>query len=354
MRARLFARLAVLALAVPAGLAAQSTASTPQPASGYLSRLPAVAAAQACPETDAPREALVNRVREVIEALDTDIAERQRVLKDLRRHNAKSQQQAALGTPGQGGVDPEDMKKLSRAERQKLALQMAEQRYGVSPEEIQKLREMKKAGNTAGAAAWGQAFTAEQQAAAAADPAGAARAQKEAIERARLAGRMQELAQHANAPMAKYEKQMREMAEDSAALAARTALAAQRKSAEAVARCEARVEALKAVYAQETRYCQGMAPRQAAALESLRAGLVNSLGEYAEIDRIEAQMQWLQFGGPATVASQGTPAPRIEPEQDGLSALRAVRSYAKRLDDLFAHNLHGARPQFELHCAGAR
>lgn len=354
MRGRLLVPVALLALGVPASVAAQGTNPNAPAASGYLSRLPAVSAAQACPDADAPREALAARVSEVTEALNADIEERERVLKDLRKRNALAQQQAALGTPGAGGVDPEAMKKMSRAERQKLALQMAEQRYGVSPEEVKKLKEMKQSGNQAGAAAWGQAFSAEQQAAAAANPTGAAQAQKNALESARLAARLQELAQRVNQPIAKYETQMREMAQDPAALAARTALAAQRKSAEAVARCPARVEALKAVFAQETRYCQGMAPRQAGALEALRVGLVASLADYVDIDRAEAQLQWLQWGVQSTAAQQGPSALKIEPEQDGLSALKAVRTYAKRLDDLFAHNLHGARPRFELYCAGAQ
>lgn len=360
MRAQLLAptvrwvALAAVALGLPASMAAPDAPAATQAASAYLSRLPAVSAAQACPDADAPREALAGRVNEVIEALDADIAERERVLKEVRKRNARTQQQAALGTPGEGGVDPDALKKMSRAERQKLAMQMAEQRYGVSPEEVKKLKEMKKSGNQAGAAAWGQAFTAEQQAAAAADPARAAQAQSSGMDTARLAMRMQELAQQVNAPIAKYETQKREMAEDTTALAARTLLAAQRKSAEAVAKCEARVQALKAVYAEETRYCQRMAPRQAAALEGLRTGLVSHLGDYAELDRNEAQIQWLQFGVQSTAAQQGNSALKIEPEQDGLSALKAVRTYAQRLSDLFAHNLHGARPQFEAYCAGAR
>ncbi len=324
------------------------------PATAFLQRLPAVPVGQTCIDNDEPRVAFEARLRETTEALGAEIARRERVLKEVRSRNLKTMQQAQLGTPGVGGVDGEAMKKMSRAEKQQMAQQMMQQQYGVSPEEIAKLKAMKKGGNTAGVAGWGQAFTAEQQAAAAANPAAAAQAQGNAMKTAQLAARQSELAQRIAADQGRHEEQLRELAADPAGLAMLVALDGRRKSAQAVARCEARVEALKAVYAEETRYCQWMAPRHDAILESLRKAFVAHEGDYVELDRNEAQIQWLQFGIQSATARGDAAAPKVEPEQDGLSALKAVASYANRLADAYHYSLHRGRPDFAATCAGAR
>lgn len=322
-----------LALSLPVCALAQSL-----PATAFLQRLPLVSAQHICTDKDAPRTAFQLRLSEVTEALGAEIVRRERVLKDVRRHNQKTTQQALAGTPGVGGVDAEAMKKMSRAERQQLSQQLMLQQYGVSPEEIAKLKAMKKSGNTEGIAGWGKAFSAEQQAAAAANPAAAAQSHGKALQTAQLAERQAVAAQRIGAALTKADVQLRELETDPAGLAELARLGALRQRAAALQPCEARKAALMALYNDETRYCGQMSVRHGAILESLRTAVVALQGEHEDLDRIEAEIQRLQFG--------------IEPvpEQLGLSALKTVRDYAQRLGDAYQYNLHGARPDFATYC----
>jgi hypothetical protein len=327
----------MLALCLPLAAHAQLI-----PAISYFSRLPAAPVGQPCPDASAPRAAFNAQLREVTEALTAQIASRDRVLKDVRSRDLKTLQQAQLGTPGEGGVDGETMKKMSRAERQKMAQQMMEQRYGVTPEEIKKLKQMQRSGNTAGVTGWGQAMADEQQAAAAVDPAKAAQQQKNLMETARLAARQSELVQAVAAAQNKPETQLRELEQDPVGKERLAALALHRQQAEKRTACEAKASAMRSLYAEESAYCAAMAPRHVAILEGWRAAFVAHQGDYDEIDRIQGEIQQLQHGiQPA-------------PEQQGLSALKAVRDYATRLTEAYRFNLHGDPPDFNLYCAGAR
>jgi len=308
------------------------------PATHYLAQLPPLPLGRACPDAQAPRDAFATQWREAQQALNEQIAKREKVLKDVRSRDLQTMQQAQLGTPGEGGVDGETMKGLSREERRKRALQMAEQRHGISAAEIDKLRQMQRSGNTAGLAGWGQALSAEQQAAAQAQPAQAAQAQQGALQVARLAARQAELAQALSRAQANTENRLQEVAQNPAGLELLARLAQRRQMAERASTCEARVDLLKSIYREEQLYCAQLAPRHLGVLNDARQALSGQLAEHDELDRIQAEIQQLQHG--------------IKPaaEQQGLSALKAVRNYITLMGSAYRYELHGERPRFDDFC----
>lgn len=308
------------------------------PASHYLAQLPPLPLGRPCPDAQAPRDAYAEQLREVERALVEQIVKREKVLKDVRSRDMKTMQQAQLGTPGEGGVDGETMKRMSREERRKLAFQMAEQRYGISAAEVDKLKQMQRSGNTAGLAGWGQALSAEQQAAAQAQPAQAAQAQQSAMQVARLAARQAELAQALSRAQGDTEQRLQDVAQHPSGLERLERLALRRQMAERAQTCEARVDVLKGIYREEQLYCAEMAPRHLDALHRARLALPAQLAQHDELERIQAEIQQLQHGiAPA-------------PEQQGLAALKALRSHITLVGSAYRYELHGERPRYDDYC----
>jgi hypothetical protein len=313
-------------------------------ADSYFNELP-MAPRHPCSQNREIREKFNNQVSGIAERLDEDIRERERVIKDAKRRDSKKMQEAVMDQPGFQGVDEETMKRMSREQRKKKAEQLMEQKYGVSMEEIDNLKQMKKEGKIKGVIGWGNAFTAEQQATAAMDPEKAAKTQQKNMETAHLAGEQADLAMKLAEHTGKYDKKNLELADDpqgkqffELVKSRENDLAARQKE---YPPCKTIESMEKEINAAKKTYCNHMSTNYIEILDGLHVSIVEDMGNYDKLDQLQAQIQEIQFG--------------VKPiyEQEGLAALKAVRSYIHQLKKVYQYDLGITLPEDERdRCSG--
>ncbi len=356
-----------------------------RPATAYLEELPLPPDAICVPMPDergrnpdgsTQQERFETRVRQLTAELVAEIESRSRAIKEAgKRGILQPAQEAAMGQPGVNVAEAKANQKLTPQQRRDAAMKKIEQAYGISPAEIDKLKQMKKEGNLAGVQGWGKAVTAERQAAAETDPAKMAQAQKDTMQTALLAKKQAATAQRIAAAVGKHTEGFRELAEseDQKRLMAtyekhlylcdKHQMQAEEKrqaeehrrnpdrqitqeEAEALAdricpkkeSCEARIARSNMAISAAWAYCKHLTPRYVATLQDLKRSLVTHQGDYAELDRIQGDITRLQFG--------------TEPaaEQQGLSLLRAVRDYAQWLAKSYLYKLTNEQHQSAVNC----
>ena len=298
-----------------------------------------------CSQKREVRDQFNNQVSGIAERLDEEIREREQVIKDAKRKDSKKMQEAVMDQPGFQGVDEETMKRMSREQRKKKAEQMMEQKFGVSMDEINNLKQMKKEGKIEGVKGWGNAFTAEQQATAAMDPEKAAKTQQKNMEMAHLAGEQADLAMKLAEHTGKYDKKNLELADDpqgkqffELVKSRENDLAARQKE---YPPCKTIESMEKEINAAKKTYCNHMSTNYIEILDGLHVSIVEDMSNYDKLDQLQAQIQELQFG--------------IKPvfEQEGLAALKAVRSYIYQLKKVYQYDLGITLPEDERdRCSG--
>ncbi len=337
MRNLLSILLMLLALVFPAQ--ALST-----PASAFLSELP-LRPPSPCAQKREVREQFNNQVADIAERLDEEIREREQLIKAAKRKDSKKMQETVMDQPGFQGVDDDTMKRMSREQRKMKAEQMMEQKYGVSMDEINNLKQMKKEGKIEGVKGWGNAFTAEQQATVAMDPEKAAKTQQKNMETANLAGEHANLSMKLAEHVGKYDKKNLELADDPQGKQylemvkfRENALAARLKE---YPPCKTVESMEKEINAAKKTYCNYMSTHYIEILDGLRVSIVEDMDNYDKLDQLQAQIQEIQFG--------------IKPiyEQEGLVALKAVRSYIHQLKKVYQYDLGITLPEDERdRCSG--
>lgn len=301
------------------------------------------------------------RIEEVSEQLNAEMAERRRILKEAQNRNSKTLQEAVMPQPGSEGVDGVTLQHMSReAKRQKAEQVMAEQ-LGVSMEE---LKNLKKTGRE-GQQGWGKAMLGQLQADAAMDPAKAAKTAQATMQTAQLAQQQADLAQKIQAAVSKWEQKMAEIEPKPDAEAGRAEIERQvaqlgdpdamaalkgilpqenrttKTLREAVKAEEEKLKALMAAYtscpdlnfqkrrlynARES-YCTTLSPIYLEALHGYRAAVATSLPDAAEMDRVQMEIQQVQFGV------------TMPPEQADMAGLGLVHDYIARLRTAYQFDL---------------
>lgn len=339
------------------GFAAASHAEIP---SVYLNRLPDPPAI-GCFADGRVDPNFMARIEEVSDQLNTEIAERRRILKEAQNRHSKTQQEAVMPQPGSEGVDGVTLQQMSREAKRQKAEQVMEEQLGVSMEELKKLKKTSREGQQG----WGKAMLGQLQADAAMDPARAAKTAQATMQTAQLAQRQADLAQKIQAALSKWEQKMAEiepnpdadagraeierqvalMGDPDASAALKGILPQENKTTktlrEAVKADEDKLNALMAAYAscpdlnfQKRRlysaresYCTTLSSIYLSALNGYRTAVVSSLADAAEMDRVQMEIQQVQFGV------------TMPPEQADMAALGLVRDYIARLRTAYQFDL---------------
>lgn len=96
--------------------------------------------------------------------LNNEVAERRRTIKKWQGKNSKKMQENAVDIPGFQGKSQEDMKKMSKAEKKRMAEQMMQEKFGVSMQELKEQKKAQKEKRTAANVDWAKAMAGEMQA----------------------------------------------------------------------------------------------------------------------------------------------------------------------------------------------
>lgn len=368
-RPGLFGRSFLLGAALFCATAASGLAESP---SAYLNRLPDVPGV-GCFADGSVDPVFIARIDEVSERLNEEIAERKHILKEAQDRNSKTIQEAMMAQPGSEGVDAETLKHMSREAKRKKAEQVMAEQMGVSMEELNNLKKTSREGQEG----WGKALMGQMQADAALDPTRAAKTAQGNMQTVGLAQRQSELAHKIQAALSKWEQKMAEIEPkpdadelrkaietqvrqqgDGEALAALQGVLPQENATtrtyrEAVKVEEDKLKAMQAAYAscpdlnfQKRRlyaalesYCTNLSPAHLAALNGYRTAVVASLPDAEEMDKIQVEIQKVQFGV------------EVPPEQVGMAGLGLVRDYINRLRTAYRFDLTPG-PYEELPCDG--
>ncbi len=356
-----------------------------RPATAYLEDLPLPPDSICVPMPDertrspdgtTEQERFETRVGQLTDELLAEIDARSRAVKEAgKRGTLKPAQEAAMGQPGVSVAETDANKKLTPQQRREAAMKKIEQVYGVKPAEIDKLKQMKKEGNLTGLQGWGQAVTAERQAAAEIDPARMAQAQRDTMETAALAEKQSKAAQRIAAAVGKHTERFRELAEsddqkrlmatyekhlylcDKDQMEAEERRQAEehrrnpgrqitQEEAEALAdricakkeSCEAKTARTNMAISAAWAYCKQLTPQYVYIVQDFKRSLLAHQGDYAELDRIQGEIGRLQLGNKPAL------------EQQGLSMLRAARDYAQWLAKAYLYKLTNEQHRSAANC----
>lgn len=360
------------ALLLPLVLGGMYSVSSAESPSGYLNQLPDPPGS-GCFVNGKGDPAFFARIDEVSEQLNEKIAERKRILKEAQNRNSKTIQEAMMAQPGSAGVDAETLKHMSREAKRKKAEQLMEEQMGVSMEELKNLKKT----NREGQEGWGKAMMGQMQADAAMNPEKAAKTAQGNMQTAELALRQTDLSHKIQAALSKWEQKMTELEPKPDADELRTAIETQmrqqgdgdmltglkdvlpqenpttRTYREAVKVEEDKLKAMLAAYsscpdlnfqkrrlytAQES-YCTNLSPPYLSALNGYRTAVVTSLPDAAELDRVQMEIQKIQFGV------------EVPPEQRDMAGLGLVRDYINKLRTAYMFDLTPG-PYEEQPCDG--
>jgi hypothetical protein len=293
----------------------------------FINQLPD-APSDCCPDDRAVSDAFEEKVRNIEVLLDEELAKRKKIVDEVQGKGNKKMQEAAMDQPGFQGKSSAEMKSMSRAEKRKQADQMMQQKFGMSLEEMKKVKNMSKEGQKN----WGQAAMAQMQAESTIDPQKAASDQQNAMKTAGLAGKQMESAQRIQAIMEKYDSKFNEVEENATGRQMLENIKYQEKALEQLAlngaTCKERTEKATSINALKTDYCRKMSGRYAQLVKEFRTGMIQAFPDYDQLDQIEAEIQKMQFGA-------DMPA-----EQSGISGLKDLRKYMQRLRAVHQYNLY--------------
>lgn len=348
------------ALLLPLVLGGMYSVSSAEPPSGYLNQLPDPPGS-GCFVNGKGDPAFFARIDEVSGRLNEEIAERKRILKEAQNRNSKTIQEAMMAQPGSEGVDAEALKHMSREAKRKKAEQLMEEQMGVSMAELKNLKKT----NREGQEGWGKAMMGQMQADAAMNPEKAAKTAQGNMQTAELAMRQTDLSHKIQAALSKWEQKMSEIEPKPDADELRTAIETQmrqqgdgdmltglkdvlpqenattRTYREAVKKEDDKLKAMQAEYrdcpdlnfqkrrlytAQES-YCTNLSAPYLSALNGYRTAVVTSLTDAEELDRVQMEIQKIQFGVD------------LPPEQQGMAGLGLVQGYIKKLRTAYMFDL---------------
>lgn len=305
----------VLSLMLPCILVSVCHAGLPM---SYLSELPDVPGS-GCFVNDQGYGDFINKIGEVSERLNQEVAERKKILKAAENINSKKILESRMNQPGDPGVDGAAMQKMTREEKKKMAAKMMEQQLGVTPEELKNLKQTSKEGQQG----WGKALMGQMQAENAMNPEKAVQDQKNAMKTAELTQKMATLSQKIQAPLNKYEQKMKEFENDPLAkqlveeIQKEENLLAKMQDSEAS--CKALDDQKKKIHTAREKYCAALSPRFLDAINDLRTGVITALPDAEEMEKSQAQIQQIQFN---TV---------VPPEQFDMAGFGLVQDYIKKL-----------------------
>lgn len=291
-------------------------------------------------ENDA-KSAFIQKISEIHDQLEEEISRRHEEIENKVDKNKGKMQQNAMA---RAGVSPELMqqlmaiekaskgtsgetKKAYDAQKKALAGQMMEQSMNISMGEIENLKKMDKAGQTA----WATAFATEKKAEVLADPQAVQEKTATNMKNYQLLTKQRQLADSLGAQEIKFGKQFQDLENDKSALALQTQI----KELE---------EKLNEEYKKENRpndneiknlsdqirnlfisYCNLQSPKYLEILSRYKSFMQASLLPYYRLEKLTNQVTASQTG--------------VEISQEpGLMGLQAINSYIGALSAVYKYN----------------
>lgn len=362
----------------------------------FLSMLP-VPPGNGCPGKDDEIKPFLEKLRKARKELRDEVGKRQRALEKWNEQNSKRMMENAVDMPGFEGKSQAEMKKMSKAERKKMAEKMMQEKFGVSMEDLKAQKKANKEGKTMANVDFAKTMAGEMQVNDMMKSKGQREADKKKIvDAGKLAKEQAALSQQLSATVVgksltrleeldqdKQRKGLQERIYDQEETLAdmmgepyrrpkeidfkkmaeilRTA-ALERDGANVdlakqmgfglpepkhepgtwKVSCGALNEQSDVLYMQKLAYCQYTAAKYIDILQGLKSALSSALPRYRKLDQVNSDLQKAQTGIGLSDAAIG------------LSGLEAIQQYAALLENAYAYNPGEKRSQDDAgFCGGA-
>ena len=129
----------------------------------FLNALPAPPG-NGCPAKKDADTSFKKNFFKVSKELKAEVGKRHRALKKWNEQNSKKMMENAVDMPGFQGKSQDEMKKMSKAERKKMAEKMMQDKFGVSMEDLKAQKKANKEGKTMANVDFAKTMSGEMQA----------------------------------------------------------------------------------------------------------------------------------------------------------------------------------------------
>lgn len=277
--------------------------------------------------------------------LDNEVAERRRAIKKWQESNSKKMQENAVDLPGFQGKSQAEMKKMSKAEKRKMAEQMMEEKFGVSMQELKDQKKAQKAGKTRANVDWAKAMAGEMQANDLMKSKGELETDKRKItDNIKLAKEQAELTKATLGIRTVMLDRISELEKDEKGLALKKQIEKEEKTLEKMMLegfpCKKLDAQSQKIADARGLYCGYMAPQFLKALKKYQTSIDTSLSNHRRLDEVTSEMQKNQVG-------VGLPH-----ESLGLNGLETVQDYARYLGQAYKYNDRDPSVLRGSHCDG--
>lgn len=290
---------------------------------------------------DSVKSIFLRKIGEVHDKLEDEISRRKDEIEAKMEANEGKMMQNAMARTG---VSPElmqqmmalekqnkgatgDQKKANEAQKKAMADQMIQQSMNISMGEIENLKKMDKAGQTA----WATAYATEKKAEVMADPLAVQQKTATDMKNYQLLTKQRQLADSLNAQSTKYMKQFQDLDNDKNALALQTQIEGLEKKLNLEYEKQNRPndDAIKSLTNQirdlQISYCNLQSPKYLEVLSRYKSFTQASLTPYNRLEKLTYQVNATQTG-----INLNT--------EPGMMGLQAISSYLNRLSDVYRYN----------------
>lgn len=304
-------------------------------AGAFLSQLPAVPGT-GCEDNKETIEKFYGRFGPVAKELGDNVAVRRRAMKKWNEKNSKKMMENAVDMPGFEGKSQDEMKKMSKAERKRMAEKMMEDKYGVSMQDLKNQKKAQREGKTMANVDFAKSMAGEQQANDLMKSKGQVEADKKKVANAgKLAKEQDKLAKEVLGLRGKFNNKVVELEKDKTGLSMKKDIEREQKVLEEMQRdgkstCKDYDAQHELIVDKQKAYCSFMSPRYLKILHEYRIAILGALPKHDRLDQVASEIQKNQTGVGLSNASKG------------LNGLETVHDYVKLLGGSYTYNL-GAR-----------
>jgi hypothetical protein len=265
--------------------------------------------------------------------LDSKVVERRRSLKRWQEKNSRKMMENAVDMPGFEGKSQAEMKKMSKAERKKMAEQMMADKFGVSMADLKAQKKANKEGKTMANVDWAKSMAGEMQA----NDLMKSKEQRETDKRkladvGKLLKEQGELIPSVQGLRSRSLTKLSELEKDPQWLELKKQVEREKKKLDEMAsdpnfNCNDLNAQHDRLVSTQQHYCSFYASRYLKILNDYRVSIQTSLPKHDRLDQVASDLQQAQAGIPLSDASLG------------LSGLETVQDYAHLLGQVYKHNV---------------
>lgn len=298
----------------------------------FLTKLPAVPAT-GCEDNPKIIEKFADAFRPVAEELGDNVTERRRSLKKWNENNSKKMMENAVDMPGFEGKSQNEMKKMSKAERKRMAVQMMEDKYGVSMQDLKNQKKAQREGKTMANVDFAKTMAGEQQANDLMKSKNQVEADKQKVANAgKLAKEQDKLAKEVLGLRGRFNNKVAELEKDQTGLDLKKGIDEAQERLEEMQRdgksnCKDLDGQRKTVVTRQKAYCSFMSTRYLKIVQDYKVAIPGTLPKHERLDQVASEIQKNQVGVGLSNASKG------------LNGLETVQDYAGLLAGAYKYNV---------------